>query len=236
MFSLKQKWGLTLMSTLSLLIVFFLIQLLQWFFVQLGAYISGFDGQIVWRAFTSVATSESWNFRQVIGMYFFPFVGFLLFYILLEMFQRHPRKMANWILLTYAWAFLLVLVMALFMPLMEIIKRQGIYHALNWLSFSRLEQLIFGVILAIFFIFKMFRISVLFSTSLQLPSFQFVEKRQITNQLLYLWFIPFVILAIIVFLFSDLSIPSPINYFLAGIVIALFVNTWVIRLYNVIVK
>ena len=232
----RQKLGITLLSTISLLLVFLIIQFFQWGFVQLGAYISDFDGKIVWSAFGLVVNSESWNFQQIIWIYFFPLAGFLLLYILLDLFPRYPVKMAKWILLTYAWAFLLVFLMVFFMPLMEIIQRKGIYHVLNWLSFSRLEQMFFGIILLLFFIFKMFRISTLFSTSLIIPSFQLVEKKQITSQLLYLWLIPFMILCLIVFITSNLSFPFPINYFLFGIVIVLFINTWVIRLYNVIVK
>lgn len=236
MINFRQKLGSTLLSTISLVLVFLIIQSFQWGFVQLGAYISDFEGQIVWNDFGPVATSDSWNFQQVLWIYFFPFAGFLLFYILLDLFPRHPFKLANWILLTYAWTFLLVFLMVFFMPLMEIIQHKGIYYVLNWLSFSRLEQMLFGIILLLFSIFKLFRISELFSTSLIIPSFQLVEKKQITSQLLYLWFIPFFILSLIIFIASDLSIPFPINYFLLGIVIVLFINTWVIRLYNVIVK
>ena len=236
MISLKQKWALALLSTVSLLLVFFLIQFFQWCFMQLGAYISDFEGQVIWNKFAITATSETWNFEQVMWIYLSPFAGFLVLYILLNLFPRHPLKMANWILLTYAWAFLLVLLMVFFMPITEIIQRQGIYHALNWLYFSRIEQAVVVIIVFFFLMFKLFSISALFSTSLKLPSFQMLEKKQIANQLLYLWYIPLFILSLIVFLASDLSIPFPVNYFLSGIAITLFINIWVIRLYNVIVK
>ena len=236
MIKLRQKWELALLSTISLLPLFVLIQFLQWCFMQLGAYISDFEGQVIWNKFTIVATSETWNFEQVMWIYLSSFAGFLVLYIFLNLFPKQPFKMANWIMLNYAWAFLLVLLMVFFMPIIEIIHRQGIYHALNWLSFSRHEQAFVVIVLFFFLIYKLFRISTLFSTSLKLPSFQMLEKKQIGNQLLYLWYLPFLILSLMVFTVSGFSIPFPVNYFLVGIATILFINSWIIRLYNVIVK
>jgi len=226
---------MTLLSTLSLISVFAIIQLLQYSFVHFAAYISDFEGEIVWNYFTTTVNTESWSFKQVILMYLSPFASFLFLFILLNFLPKAKQKNNTWLLFIYNWAYLLLLLKVFFMPIFEIINHKGIYHALNWLYFSRTEQFLFGIIMLLFFAFRIFRTASFFSRSLILPPYKFLKRKQIIAQLPFLWFIPFAVLVLFVFILSNRNFVFPFNYFLTGLLFSLLINTWLISRYDVIV-
>jgi len=180
---------MTVISSLSLLSVFVVIQF-------------AFDGKIDWNYFTPIVNAESWSFKQVILMYLSSFVSLLFLFILLNFLPKTKLKENNWVSLLYSWAYLLLLLKVFLMPIFEIINHKGIYHALNWMYFNRFEKLLFGIILIFVFSFRIFRTAAFFSKSLILPPYKFLRKQQIIAQLPFLWFIPFAVLTLFVFLLS----------------------------------
>jgi hypothetical protein len=134
------------------------------------------------------------------------------------------------------WAYLLILVMVFFNPLLEIISHKGIYHPLNWLYVDRSIQLVIGIILWIFLIFRMFRIASYFSLNLIVPIDKHISSKQTTSQLIYLWLIPFLLFSFFIFITTNFTFLKPDLQLLSGILILLLINTWLIRRYQVIVN
>jgi len=236
MISLRQKLNMAFISTLSLVFVFGVMQLLQWCFVFLGASFSGFEGQFVWEGFTIKINSTQWNMAEVLWIYLFPYFGFIIAYFILNLQRKHPINKPNWALMILNWAYLLIVIQVFFLPLWEIINYKGIYHALLWLNFSRWEQFVFGAFMMMIFIFRNFRVSSIFSSSLILPSNKFIRRSQILPQLIFLWLIPFLALSVFVFLGSGFVFSYPNNYFLSGILMVLIINVPLITKYEVIIK
>ena len=227
---------MTLLSTISLLGVFIVMQILQHGFISVAAYLSDFNGEIMWNALRTIISSESWSYKQVILLYLSPFVSFLFLFILLNFLPKAKLKENNWVSLLYSWAYLLLLLKVFLIPVFEIINHKGIYHALNWMYFNKFEKLLFGIIVVLVFMFRIFRTASLFSKCLILPSNKFLKKKQIITQLPFLWFVPFTILVLFVFLLSEGNFVFPFNYFLFSLLFSLLINTWLISRYDVIVK
>jgi len=235
MINSSQKLAITLKSLLSLIFAFAVVQLLQRGFISLGAYISDFNGQLLWRDFVFSASSDKWSLSQVLWIYLFPYIGFLVIYIVIFLRRSHPIKIPQRLLLVYGWAYMIILALVFFLPLWEILNRKGIYFALEWINFTSVEQVVLGILLMLFFIIRVFRFSSIFSTSLILPSNQFINPHQIIGQIPFLWYIPFLFFAVCVVLISGLMLTYPNNYLLGGIFIAIILNTPIITKYKVIV-
>lgn len=236
MISHRQKLILTTQSSLWLLVAIASLFIFRWALLQFGVYISGFEGSIELKGIEFIISSDTWNWAQVLWIYLFPYVGLLVVYVAICRNKKYPSKYPTWLLLLHSWSYLLTLVFVFFNPLLEIIYREGIYHALNWLHINRTFQLIFGIIMWIYLIFRMFRVASLFSVNLFIPSTKLTTPKHITPQLPYLWYIPFLILGLFIFLVSNSILLSSSINLLSGMLVLLLVNTWLIRRYNVIVK
>ena len=223
-------------SILFLVFTFATMVMLQWVSMHIGADISGFDGSIVLEGLTPIAASEIWTRSQVLWIYLMPYGVFVVIFILVAWQRRYPTELRPWLQLLQSWSYVVLLLTVFFMPLWEILNQYGIYHALNWLPIDRAIQLIFGIIMWIILFTRVLHISVLFSTSLQIPSSKVINPKQIMIQLPFLWYIPLIILISIIYLLSNFTIPFIYQYFLSGMAIILFVNTWLISRYTVIVK
>lgn len=227
---------MTLTSVLSLLFAFAALILLNWCSTLFGVYISGFEGVVEWEGMSALALSDTWNLSQVLWIYLFPYLVYIAIYFLLDRLRRHFFNMPSWILLPTSWAYLAILLWVFFTPFLEILNQKGIYYALNWLNMSRLVQYIFGIGLWIFLFYRSFSIARLFSRSLVVPADKITTASMITRQLPFLWYIPFLILIIIIFLVQGITPFNSYFYFLIGIFLLILVNTWLIRRYEVIVK
>ena len=245
MISNMQKLRMITVSTLSLIVVFLVIIFTQWALIQLGAYMNGFEGQIVFKFLSSTGSAESWKRTQVMWIFLGPYLGLVVLYFILRWQRNYPVKLPPWLQLIQSWSYFIILLFVFFMPLVDIIYKQGLYHALNWLHISRLLQFVFGIAMWLIFIYKAFHVSVLFSTSLQLPSPKINndwrtnfsrDSKQILIQLLFLWYIPVVILSILIYILSAFTLSPIYLYFFSGMLFLLLINTWIIQRYNVIVK
>lgn len=236
MISYRQKLILTTQSSLWLLVAFATLFIFRWALLQFGVYVSDFEGHLELKGLEFIISSDTWNWMQVLWIYLFPYIGLLFVYVAISKHRKYPSKYPTWLLLLHSWTYLLTLVLVFFNPLLEIIYREGLYHALNWLHINRTFQLIFGIVLWIYLIFRMFRIASLFSVYLFIPSTKLTTPKQITPQLIYLWYIPFLILSLFILLVSNFIFLRSGIYLLSGMLVLLLVNTWLIRRYNVIVK
>lgn len=236
MTGLKINTKLTIQSAISLIAVYFMLLTFQWTIMLLGAWVSGFEGQISFETMSPIASAELWTKQQVFWIYFMPYIGLIGLYLIIRWQRRYPISIPAWIQLLQSWTYLLILLFVFFIPLVDIINKQGLYHALNWLHISRLIQFLFGVALLMIFVYKAFHVVVLFSTSLQLSSKIITQPKQILHQLPFLWYLPVVFLTIIIYLLSNFTLSANSLYFLSGMLFLLFVNTWYIQRYNVIVK
>ena len=245
MISNMQKLRMSTVSTISLIVVFLAILIVQWALMHLGAYMSGFEGQIVFKFLSSTANAESWKRTQVMWIFLGPYLGLVVFYFIIRWQRNYPVKLPPWLQLIQSWSYFIILLFVFFMPLVDIIYKQGLYHALNWLHISRLLQFVFGIAMWLIFIYKAFHVSALFSTSLHLPSPKTNndwctnfsrDSKQILIQLPFLWYLPLVLLTIMIYILSGFILSVDYVYFLAGMLYILLINTWFIQRYNVIVK
>ena len=232
----KQKFLLAGKSTLSLLLAWAFIWILQGGLLATGAFLSNFKGHIEWHSFIFNITAQQWHLKQVISLFLFPEVIFLLLIILLPIRHNSTRNIPEILRLFLGWTSLLVLVKALWMPLWEIIHHTGIYYALSWLWLSGIYQNLIGIVLMIGFLLTVFRISAVFSRVLRIRPNQFLKSRDLWFQLIYSWFIPFVVLFLFILVFSGMKLLFPNSCLLMGIAVALLLNAPYISSYKVIVK
>jgi len=241
---MQQLWR-SIASSVSLIITFLIIIIFYWALMHIGAYISNLDGQVLFKFLLPTASAESWNKTQVMWIYLVPYLVLVILYISLKWHRNYPVTLPSWLQLIQNWTYLLIMLFVFFMPLVDIINKQGLYHALNWLHINRLIQFAFGVAMWLIFIYKAFHVSVLFSTSLQLPSPKTNndwranfsrDPKQILIQLLFLWYIPVVVLSILIYILSAFTLSPIYLYFFSGMLFLLLINTWIIQRYNVIVK
>jgi len=230
----KQKFLLAGKSTLSLLLAWAFIQILQGGLLATGAFLSNFTGHIEWHLFIFNITAQQWHLKQVISLFLFPEI--ILLIILLPIRHNPTRNQPEILRLFLGWTFLLILVKALWLPLWEIMHHKGIYYALSWLWLSPIYQYILGVVFIVGFLLIIFRISAVFSRVLRIRPNQFLKSRDILPQLIYIWYLPFLILLSVIFLISGMQVLFPNNYLMGGVAFALLVNTPYISSYKVIVK
>jgi hypothetical protein len=232
----RQKINTTLAATAFLLMGFLILQLLEWFSLELAALFSGFQGHIQWNNFVLYAQDGQWNKGQFIFLFLTPGILFFILFLWFSISKRHMLDKPMRTVLWKSWFFLLLMIKALFLPMMEIIERKGIYFAVSSLGLSRSTQYEMAFFLLGLFIFNIPAISSMFSHGLFVKQKQFLAPKQILPQLVFLWLIPFMIFLSIVYLVSRGHLEVSIIYYLVGIAGTLLINTPVISHYQVIAK
>ena len=236
MINIKQKIIATISSALALALIHFTLNIVQWFIMRLGASFSGFEGDIVYNTFNSMAWSEEWTLMQVLWIYLAPWLGLFFIYSGVNWRRKYPTSIKTTLQLVQSWAFALLLLQVFFMPLVDILTKKGVYHALNWLHIDYFIQIVVGIMMWLYFIFKVTNVSALFSTILDLPKKKPIKPKQILFQLPAIWYIPILFLTFVVYLSSNYSLPTNFHYYLYGLIFIVIVNTLVISRYDVIVK
>jgi len=232
----KQKIRMALISTGCLLAGYVLLQLTEWFFLTLGAFLSGFQGDIFWKAFVFYIQNNHWNQQQVVFLYLFPEILFFLLFLVFSFGKNHFTDKSPNFSLCYSWFFLLLLLKALFLPFWQIMGNSGIHYAFSWFRLSETAQGAIGFFLLGYSVFHVFRSSSMFSYALVTRENLFLKPKDIQPQLIFLWLIPFLIFFSIIYLVSKGHIEIPVICCLAGIGGALVINTPVISHYQVIAK
>lgn len=235
---LIQGLRLSLESTLALILGFAGFQLVFFFFKWTGSIISGFNGMIKWNHFGIYTIAHTWVLKQVLALYLFPEVALLLLFLLFYLFFFRKLFVINrtpFVLFVFNWFYLVLMVTVFFMPLIQIIHGSGIYYSLSWLRLSRTDQLIIGMTLMILFLLNIFSVSSVFSKSLIVPKKQFVNSKDILQNLLYIWYLPVAILFIVIYLISGGEIRFPVDFLIYGIVLSLIINSFYITTFKVIV-
>jgi len=232
----NSKCSIMLLSTSSLIFVFFVLNLVRWFIMEFGAYMSGFDGDVIWGMSYIKATSDHWSWNQVMWIYFAPYIALLFLFAITNWRRKYPSSIAPWLQLIQSWAFLLLALYVFFMPLIEVLTQQGIYYALSWLGIGRYLQVTFGILMFMFFIYKAFNVSALFSTLLKVSVNKLITPKKVLVQLPIIWYIPITLLTAVVYLSSNYTIPIDFIYFLSGMTLVMICNTWLISRYDVVVS
>lgn len=232
---MKQRIKLAVLSVFALLVAMAIFQLLQWSMVHFGAVMSGFKGHIGWYGLKLVAYYDAWNLSHVLYLYLIPYIVFLAILVVMLSGRIKSSNFPTFFGLLYNWSFLILIVWVLFLPLWEVVDQKGIFYALSWLGFSRMEQYAFGLIMMALFFIYLFRVSAMFSVNLLVPRKQYVDKASIRLQLVYLWYLPVVALTIAVLFLSQMKFSSPNNYFIDGVFVTILLNAFYIKSYDVIV-
>lgn len=232
----QQKLMLVFTSFINLLLASVALQISLWMLVTLGSLVTGFNGRIEWDILVFYAFSDNWTRLQVLGLYLFPYLALFSIFIALSFNGMKLKHMYLKFRLFYSWLLLLLIVWLFFLPFWEILYRHNIYFALDWLYFDRKEQYLFSLLTLIGYVYYLFRVSPPFSLCLDLPTYQFIKPDKIKPLLLYLWYIPFLISSLIIFIITGMTILFPAYYVLAGIIITMFINTIYISGYRVIVE
>lgn len=167
-------------------------------------------------------------------IYLMPFMGYFLIYNFLSINRKFPVTLNLFIQLLQSWGFLLLLVFLFFMPLAEIINKQGIYYSLLWLHTNYTKQLIFGVVLVIFGLYRSVNISQLFSTTLIVKPNKKLSVSYIIKQLIFIWYIPFIILAFIVMTLCNFNPGTEIVFLFSEVLMMLLINTVITLRYRII--
>ena len=232
----SQNFFLAVKSTLSLLLAWALLQVMEGVLLEAGAWLSGFNGHVVWQAFAFRVPVQQKGFEQSFFLSLFPWLVFLLWALLFPVRFNPAKKKCEFFRLLKGWIFLLVLIRALWMPLCEIIYKKGLYYAFEQIHFFRNGPYLTGIALFLGFLMVVFRVSTLFAGSLPVPADRFLKSSDIRPRLIYLWFTPVVVFLILLIGVSGLK-PGFFNgCFAGGIAFALLVNVPYISSYNVIVK
>ncbi len=231
-----QKLTTIAKSTLCLITAFALLQFLQWVFMLIGAYFSSFEGQIKYDAGIISATAENWNLKQVVAIFLFPDIVFFLlfiFFFLQKIKYKHAHKLFS---LFKGWLFLLITVKILFIPVLEIFNKKGIYYLFLWIDVSLTYQYVFALILLLYFLFNVFKFSAVFSLVIDVHSKQFVKPKFVLSNIILLWYIPALILSTLILVVSKMQITFPNDYFIIGLFVVIFINTFYVVNYKVIVN
>ena len=230
------NWKIMLTSTTSIILVYVGLNLFRWLIMEIGAYFSGFEGDIIWNISNITAVSEHWTWSQVMLLYLAPYLAMLFLYAVVNWRRKYPVTIPRWLQLFQSWSFILLLLNVFFMPIFEILTKHGLYHALNWLGVGSILQYVFGIMMILFFVYSSFNLSTLTSTLLNIPNNKLITPKIVLIQLPYIWYIPIAILILVVFFSSNYIFPSNFLYFLSGLVFVMIINTWLISRYRVIVN
>ncbi len=232
----SQNFFYTVKSTLSLLLAWALLQLVEGALLQAGAWLSGFNGHMVWQDFAFRVPVQQRGFEQSFFLSLFPWLVFLLWALLFPVRFSPAKKKREFFRLLKGWIFLLVLVRALWIPLWEIIYQKGLYDAFERFHLFRNDEYLIGIALFLGLLLAVFRVSTLFAGSLPVPADRFLKSSDIRPHLLYLWAIPAIVFLILLIGISGLKTGFFNGYLAGGIAVVLLVNIPYISNYNVIVK
>jgi hypothetical protein len=232
----RENISLAVVSTMGLAAAYAVLQLFYGGILWVMAYLTDFRGEIIFQDLAFFPSSEVWTRSQVVALYLIPMLFFIVTYFAFYHVVKRSGKADFFRKLFYSWFYQLVAVQAFFVPFVEIVEKRGVYYALSWLGFSRVEQYFFAVVLMSLFLFRGFRFSVIFSFSLKLPEGKFLRPGAILFRLFFLWLIPVVFFTWMVFTLSGYQINYPANYLLAGIAFLLLLNLPVISNYDIVVK
>jgi len=205
--------------------------------MEVGAWWSEIQGTIHWENSIPVAGATNWHTKQVLAVYLFPYlgewIGLLLVYRILK---YHTGWSAFPKLLVY-WMFTFLLIQVFYTPLVDILFHKSLYYALAWLWIPYPVQVAGGIGLMLFFVFVMFRIARLFSSSLKISvnSEPMEIKRKITCDILYLWYAPILVLIASILITNLGQLTYTHGCFFTGMAVTFLSNTWLIRKYRVVV-
>jgi len=232
----RQKWRLTLCHLGGIASGYVGVILIQLLLMHLGAFLSHFSGVISWHGMRWIASAQSWGWWQVMGLFLLPYLGMAVLYVFISWHRQQIFKFPAWLLLLRNWLYVILLVMVFYMPMWDILQRHGIYHVFNWLYIGRKIQLLFGLVMWMLFLIRLFRSSSLFSSNLVLQANQYVTSKQIGDQLYFLWYIPLFVFFFLILVASAITKGHVDWFFLSGLLLVLLCNTWLIRRYRVLVK
>ena len=225
---------LSVFSTLSLLLSVSILLIYKWLLMELGAFLSGFQGTLHWVGTDIVPRSASWTSAQVLWIYLLPFAGLVLLFGLLTSRRGALSPVPQRLKLIWSWISLLTMLHLFFMPMWEIYFRQGIYFPLSYLFIPRSMQGIFGLALWTYLIFRIFSPAAHFST-LMFGDEPYRNFRLNLVQMVPLLFIPY-ILYIFLWWIATGFVFTPLNeLYFTGLLLALLANSWLMSKYNVIV-
>ncbi len=221
-------------SMAGLFIAYAVIQFFQWLLVSAGAYLTGFQGNIQWAPFAIYATAGHWSPKQVFSLYLIPYLVFLLLWLLLRAKQKVVTGKPLFYHLMKAWLFMLLLIKVLFFPFWQIISKSGVYYPLAWMGMTKTQQTGIAAVLLVLFIIYSTGISQFFGSALDKKGKTFLRPAEIKQQLIFLWFVPFVLFSLILFCFA--ASRSPAYYLSGGVALVMLINLPVICRYKVIVR
>ncbi len=229
-YTVAEKTKIAVISIVSLAFSWLLLLVFERALWQLGAYFSGFSGVIGWHGVSFYGSAETWNRKQVLALYLMPLFVLVILFLSLSFRKKLLFNKSNFYYLFISWFYTLLLVRVFFMPVVEIIHKSGVYYALLWMGFSRIEQWMAAAIAVVFYVVNLFRVSELFSQGLFITSKEPVKPGEILLQLVYIWGFP-------VIFFLPVSLAGfESRYFLLGIIVTILINLPVISNYKVIVK
>ncbi len=194
--------SLLINSILSLFFAFMIIVGIDIISSYVAIVVSGFNGDFTFGFLTLNTYSESWTTKEVLCIYLFPWLSNLAFYVFLSLRFNFPLKINHRYKMLYAWLFSLLLIKVFAMPIIEIYHKAGIYFALKYLNFSINELIIFAVMLVLYLLYRMFRVSAIFA----MIQYRFLPKsKRFSRFLLYVWIIPIVLFMCAAFFLISVS-------------------------------
>lgn len=191
-------------SITSLFLAFILLWIMQYLLIQAGAILSGFQGQITFNGLVLSVISRSWLLRQVVSLYFFPYIAIVFIYLIFST-KRYFGK-SIWLHLFYGWVSALLLVHVFFLPVWNFINKEGLYYVLQWLNISDTVQLYLGSLGCLILLYNQFKLSQIFSSSLHLST-PIDTKVDFIKIVFSIWFIP-IIFTLVLGYFYNINIMS----------------------------
>lgn len=122
MINIKSSIYRLIISTITLLVVFFSMILLKYLLMVIGGLISGFQGSFSLNNLLISVANEQWTKAEVLWIYLMPYGGYLLIYILLSHSRKFPIKLSLSFQFLQSWAYVMLIIFVFVMPLLEIIR------------------------------------------------------------------------------------------------------------------
>ena len=97
-------------------------------------------------------------------------------------------------------------------------------------------QVVFGIVLMIFFLYRSVNVSQLFSTTLSLKNRYKPSKKEIFNQLIFIWFFPLIVLLAIVLYLVSFNPGQSFVFIFGSMLLLLIINAFVMLKYDHIVN
>jgi|GEM_PF-1529009 len=201
-----------------------------------GSWLSSLNGQVVIEGLFVTVNSTDWSIYQVLAVYLLPILILILLVIVLGRKYHYPGRLSKAVVLLKSWLYLFLIIEAFLMPAISIFIKTGIWHPLNWLGFTLIEQYLCAVVLLIFYIIGSLKLGPFFAAATENSSVLISDKKSITNQVLSLVVIPAIGLIIFILAFTEFSLDTLMITYLAGLIFSVAVTVLQIVNYNVIVK